>query len=197
MGNLPDYNLCIRRNDGSGRSVQIGCAWVNEKSGAISIKLDPGSVIHWRDMDDCYLSLFKNKKKKGSDKTDFNTKGVTTGRFSPEESGTEVKDKKPKEVEAKESSPCPEDKKTCGGCVQISEGMAGYFAVLLHVDQEDGFCEPWSSGVGRYADREVAVLDGKSWASAEGIPFRDKGSGKLESEGDSSGCGCPGFPTGG
>lgn len=52
--------------------------------------------------------------------------------------------------------------------------LSGYFAVMYWWNPEmDGFWEPWQTGIGRYATREEAVKEGKAWAEAEGLEFRE------------------------
>ena len=54
--------------------------------------------------------------------------------------------------------------------VTVTEGMRGWFAVLL-VWNEDGFYEPWNSGFGSYKTKEEAYPEAKDWAEAEDITF--------------------------
>lgn len=52
--------------------------------------------------------------------------------------------------------------------------ISGYFAVMYWWNPEHGgFWEPWQTGIGRYATREEAVEEGKAWAEAEDIEFRE------------------------
>ena len=55
--------------------------------------------------------------------------------------------------------------------VTTTSGMRGWFAVLI--DDSDGFPEPVNTGIGSYDDREGAVVEAKTWAEAEGIPYRE------------------------
>ena len=64
------------------------------------------------------------------------------------------------------------DRNTCEGCIQITSGMRGFFAVLLTPDKELGFCEPWQTGIGSYGTHEKARPEAKSWAEAEELPYR-------------------------
>lgn len=52
--------------------------------------------------------------------------------------------------------------------ISISQGMLGYFAVLLRWNPE-GFYEPWNTGYGRYSTREEAIREARAWAEAEGL----------------------------
>ena len=63
------------------------------------------------------------------------------------------------------------DRMTCKGCIQITSGMRGYFAVHMTPDTELGFCEPWQTGPGSYKSKIGAVPEAKSWAESEGLPF--------------------------
>jgi len=57
--------------------------------------------------------------------------------------------------------------------VTITQGMRGYFAVLLSWNIEHGgFYEPWSSGIGSYETKEAAIPEAKDWAESEGIEYR-------------------------
>lgn len=62
-GDKPTHNLCIKRKDqrrvGSSAFVQVGVGWQNEK-GQISIRLDAGVSLNWRDCDDLWITLFPN-----------------------------------------------------------------------------------------------------------------------------------------
>lgn len=40
--------------------------------------------------------------------------------------------------------------------IEVSQGMSGHFAVMMHT-HEEGFPEPWDTGIGRYATRAEAV----------------------------------------
>ena len=53
--------------------------------------------------------------------------------------------------------------------ITVQNGVGGYFAVLM-VEGELG-PEPWQTGFGRYATREKAVAEARSWASAEDIRY--------------------------
>lgn len=48
----------------------------------------------------------------------------------------------------------------------VTSGCSGFFVVLV----VDG--EIWTTGVGRYATREEAVVEAKGWAEAEELPFK-------------------------
>lgn len=59
-GNKPTHNLCVKRKDGSGKFIQIGAGWQNDK-GQINIRLDACVVLNWREVEDeFYLTLFPN-----------------------------------------------------------------------------------------------------------------------------------------
>jgi hypothetical protein len=57
--------------------------------------------------------------------------------------------------------------------VTITQGLRGYFAVLVCWNPEHGgFWEPWQSGIGSYATAEEAEEEARDWAEAEGVEFR-------------------------
>lgn len=75
----PKYRLTIKRRDGDYQQT-IGAGWA--KSGPygefISISLQPGTVLSWRDTEDCFISLFENddaprgnNKQKGGEKKSY------------------------------------------------------------------------------------------------------------------------------
>lgn len=53
--------------------------------------------------------------------------------------------------------------------------LSGYFAVMYwwHPGKNDneGFWEPWETGIGRYATKEEAIAEAKEWAEIEGMEF--------------------------
>lgn len=56
--------------------------------------------------------------------------------------------------------------------VTVTEGMRGFFAVLLHyvvMDDDYGFYEPWESGLGSYATPQEAADEARAWAANEEI----------------------------
>lgn len=55
--------------------------------------------------------------------------------------------------------------------IEVSQGMSGHFAVMMHT-HEEGFAEPWDTGIGRYATREEAVEEARGWAEGEGVECR-------------------------
>jgi hypothetical protein len=56
--------------------------------------------------------------------------------------------------------------------IQVTNGMSGWFAVMLVWNPEfGGFPEPECTGVGRYAKQSDAIIEARSWAEAEGLPF--------------------------
>lgn len=61
--------------------------------------------------------------------------------------------------------------------ITISRGIAGWFAVQMwwNTMDGDGFWEPWNTGFGRYATKEEAIEEGKEWAEAEELEFRENG----------------------
>jgi hypothetical protein len=56
--------------------------------------------------------------------------------------------------------------------IQISNGMAGWFAVMIDWNPEHGgFPEPECTGQGRYALQKDAIREAEDWAENEGLPF--------------------------
>lgn len=56
--------------------------------------------------------------------------------------------------------------------VTLSEGMSGWFAVIVWWNPEHGgFWEPWDTGTGRYAHWEAAELEAKDIADGEGFKY--------------------------
>jgi hypothetical protein len=59
--------------------------------------------------------------------------------------------------------------------ITITEGMSGFFAVHMWLNEEEDFgpfWEPYDTGFGRYATREEAEVEAKSWSQETGIEFR-------------------------
>lgn len=55
--------------------------------------------------------------------------------------------------------------------VTTTNGMRGWFAVLVHWNEE-GFYEPWNTGFSSYKTKAEAEVEAKQWAEDEGIEFR-------------------------
>lgn len=60
MTRLPDYYLALATKDGSRRKGRIGAAWMNGQGG-ITISLNPGTTLNWKEIEDCYLTLWPNQ----------------------------------------------------------------------------------------------------------------------------------------
>lgn len=60
--------------------------------------------------------------------------------------------------------------------ITVTEGMSGFFAVHIWLNEEgdfvEPFWEPYQTGFGRYATREEAVVEAKDWADASGIEYK-------------------------
>ena len=54
--------------------------------------------------------------------------------------------------------------------ISTTSGMSGYFAVMYWWNP-DGFWEPYQTGLGRYATKQEAEIEGRSWAEAEELEF--------------------------
>ena len=63
MKNPPHYDLCLVTKKTDEGFQTIGCGWDTDK-GDITLKLNRGTVISWRDMVDHALYVFKRKEKK-------------------------------------------------------------------------------------------------------------------------------------
>lgn len=55
--------------------------------------------------------------------------------------------------------------------VTTTRGMRGWFAVLIWWNPA-GFWEPYQSGIGSYETSEGAAEEGREWALAEELEFR-------------------------
>jgi len=56
--------------------------------------------------------------------------------------------------------------------ITVTKGMSGYFAVMFWWNSElDGFWEPWTTGIGRYATQQEAIEEGIDWAEMEELEF--------------------------
>ena len=60
--------------------------------------------------------------------------------------------------------------------ITTTEGMSGYFAVLmwLNTEEEDigPFWEPYETGLGRYGNKEAAEREARQWAHQIGVEYR-------------------------
>lgn len=59
--------------------------------------------------------------------------------------------------------------------VNLTPAMSGYFATLYSWTVDDfgqGYYEPWTTGVGRYATWQEANVEGEAWAKDEGLEFK-------------------------
>lgn len=61
--------------------------------------------------------------------------------------------------------------------ITTTKGSSGYFTVLMWLNEDEPdigpFWEPYSTGYGRYATREEAVVEAKEWAEECGYEYRD------------------------
>ena len=55
--------------------------------------------------------------------------------------------------------------------ITVSSGMSGYFAVLM-TWSEEGFYEPWNTGIGRYPEKSGAVNEAMQWALDEELEYK-------------------------
>lgn len=55
--------------------------------------------------------------------------------------------------------------------VTVTEGVRGYFAVLMCWNSELEMYEPWNTGFSSYGTPEEANVDAKSWAEAEELKY--------------------------
>lgn len=58
--------------------------------------------------------------------------------------------------------------------ITTSQGISGYFAVLVTWDAQDEMWEPWTTGFGRYETQEEAEIEAQGWAEAEEVEFKPK-----------------------
>lgn len=59
--------------------------------------------------------------------------------------------------------------------ITVTEGMSGYFAVHMWLNNEEDFgpfWEPYDSGFGRYATKEEAIAEAMAWADEAGMEFK-------------------------
>lgn len=52
----PTHRLKLR--DAKNRTAEVGVGWMNAETGAISVRLNPGTVLSWRDIEDSTLTFF-------------------------------------------------------------------------------------------------------------------------------------------
>lgn len=64
--------------------------------------------------------------------------------------------------------------------IEVTQGGAGWFAVLLWDGM--GFPEPWETGFGRYATADEACVEASVWAAEEQVDFVPP-QGRLADEG--------------
>lgn len=59
--------------------------------------------------------------------------------------------------------------------ITTTKGGAGWFAIHVWWNPDmGGFWEPWQTGIGRYATRQEAEAEGRTWAEAEDMQFREE-----------------------
>ena len=77
-------------------------------------------------------------------------------------------------VTGKKYSTDPTDENFVKDLITVTSGLSGHFAVHMWFNTEDeemgGFWEPWQSGIGRYATKEEAEIEAKSWAEMDELP---------------------------
>ena len=59
--------------------------------------------------------------------------------------------------------------------ITVTEGMSGFFAVHMWLNEEEDFgpfWEPYDTGYGRYNTREEAEVEAKAWAGEVGYEYR-------------------------
>lgn len=57
MANKPSHRL-LMKSKATGAHTVGGAGWATKTGGGVSIILNPGCVLHWRDAGDCILTLF-------------------------------------------------------------------------------------------------------------------------------------------
>lgn len=56
--------------------------------------------------------------------------------------------------------------------IKVDRGIGGYFATMYWWNPDmDGFWEPWTTGLGRYATKEEARKEAKAWAELEELEY--------------------------
>ena len=60
--------------------------------------------------------------------------------------------------------------------ITVQESIGGWMAVMFWWNDEepdipDGFWEPWDTGFGRYATKDEAEVEAKSWAENEELEY--------------------------
>jgi hypothetical protein len=70
-GKAPSHNLCVRErsDDPKAPFAVVGVGWVND-NGNVSLRLNPGASISWRD--NLVMYLFKRKNKLNADGKEIN-----------------------------------------------------------------------------------------------------------------------------
>ncbi len=62
--------------------------------------------------------------------------------------------------------------------ITTTSGLRGFFAVMMHWNNDDGgvsgFWEPYQTGIGSYKTSAEAAVEGRDWAMAEELEFRDE-----------------------
>lgn len=59
--------------------------------------------------------------------------------------------------------------------ITVTEGMSGFFAVHMWLNEEEDFgpfWEPYDTGMGRYATHEEAMVEALAWSDETGIEYR-------------------------
>lgn len=60
--------------------------------------------------------------------------------------------------------------------ITVTEGMSGFFAVHMWLNEEEDFgpfWEPYDTGYGRYNTREEAEREAREWSMESGYEYRD------------------------
>jgi len=55
----------------------------------------------------------------------------------------------------------------------VTNGMRGWFAVLVVFNQQEGFYEPFVSSPNSYTTKQQAIADGLAWAQSEDLQFQE------------------------
>jgi hypothetical protein len=59
--------------------------------------------------------------------------------------------------------------------ITVTEGMSGWFAVHMWLNEEEDFgpfWEPYDTGYARYTTREAAEDEAREWADQTGMEYR-------------------------
>lgn len=77
MRGPPTHTILLKLKDGGSPAHRIGVAW--DMGGWFSMLLDPGVSLSWRDCNDCWLTLTKEKRYGNANNSEDTPPPVDTG----------------------------------------------------------------------------------------------------------------------